>query len=138
MWHTVKVYAAVLPIFLAIDLLWLGALMSGFYKRELGPLSRGSGGGYETVVWAAVIVYICIPLGVVLFVLPRIGEGPLFPSALLWGATYGVILYTVYDMTNYALIDKWPLRMSMVDIGWGGVICGITSVVGGWFDRFFT
>lgn len=131
-----KVYFVALALFLAIDFLWLGLLMSKFYKQELGALSRGASGSYETVWWAAAVVYICIPLGIVLFVLPRVSNSNIFASALLWGGLYGLVLYAVYDMTNYALVDKWPLRMSVVDICWGVFICGTVSVVTAYFDRW--
>ncbi|MDX1776449.1 MAG: DUF2177 family protein [Desulfobulbales bacterium] len=136
--HGIKVYFATLPIFLAIDFLWLGLLMSKFYKTELGPLSRGNTGSYETVWWAAAIVYICIPLGIILFVLPRVSGSAILPWAPVWGGLYGFVLYAVYDMTNYALVDKWPLRMSFVDIGWGIFICGTVSTVAAYFDRWFS
>jgi uncharacterized membrane protein len=134
--HGIKVYFATLPVFLAIDFFWLGFLMSKFYKTELGTLSRGASGSYQTVWWAAAIVYICIPLGIILFVLPRVSVSSIFPSAPLWGAVYGFILYAVYDMTNYALVDKWPLRMAMVDICWGIFICGTVSTVAAYLDRW--
>jgi uncharacterized membrane protein len=137
MLHTIKVYFATLPVFLAIDFFWLGFLMSKFYKTEMGTLSRGNSGSYETIWWAAAVVYICIPLGIILFVLPRVPNGTVFPWAPIWGALYGFVLYAVYDMTNYALVDKWPLRMSLVDICWGIFICGTVSTVAAYFDKLF-
>ena len=80
MLHTAKVYFATLPVFLAIDFFWLGFLMSKFYKTELGSLSRGASGSYATVWWAAAVVYICIPLGIVFFVLPRVGNSASCPG----------------------------------------------------------
>lgn len=136
MLHSIKVYFATLPIFLAIDFFWLGFLMSNFYKSELGTLSRGSTGSYQTVWWAAAIVYICIPLGIILFVLPRVSTSTIFPSAFVWGGLYGFVMYAVYDMTNYALVDKWPLRMSLVDICWGIFICGTVSAIAVRLDRW--
>ncbi|MBW2521443.1 MAG: DUF2177 family protein [Deltaproteobacteria bacterium] len=137
MMHGIKVYFATLPVFLALDFFWLGFLMAKFYKTELGPLSRGGSGSYETVWWAAAVVYICIPLGIVLFVVPRLAGSAVFPWAPIWGGLYGFVLYAVYDMTNYALVDKWPLRMSVVDICWGVFICGSVSVAAAYFDRLF-
>jgi uncharacterized membrane protein len=137
MLHNIKVYFATLPIFLAIDFFWLGLLMSKFYKTELGTLSKGASGAYETVWWAAAVVYICIPLGIILFVLPRVSQSSIFPSAIIWGGLYGFVLYAVYDMTNYALVDKWPLRMSIVDICWGIFICATVSTVAAYFDGWF-
>jgi uncharacterized membrane protein len=111
--------------------------MSKFYKTELGPLSRGASGSYATVWWAAAVVYICIPLGIVLFVLPRVSNSSILPWAPVWGGLYGFVMYAVYDMTNYALVDKWPLRMSIVDICWGMFICGTVSTAAAYFDRWF-
>ena len=135
--HTLKVYGAILPIFLAIDYLWLGVVMSKFYKNELGVLARVSNGALKPELWAAGIVYILIPLGIVLFALPRVSQdNPAF-TALLWGFIYGVVLYGVYDMTNYALVSKWSLRMSIVDILWGGTINSLVTYIAAIFDRWF-
>ena len=35
-----KVFAIVLPLFLLIDLIWLGIVMKDFYSHELGELAR--------------------------------------------------------------------------------------------------
>jgi len=136
MGHTIKLYLLVLVIFLAIDLTWLGVLMAKFYKTELGPLARRSGEAMAPVWWAAFLVYILIPLGIVLFVLPRVSPENLASSALGWGFLYGVILYGVYDLTNYSLIDRWPWRMTLVDMAWGGFICAVTSYVAVILDQW--
>jgi len=135
--HVLKVYAAILPIFLAVDFLWLGVVMSKFYKDELGALARVSNGALTPVLWAAGVVYILIPLGVVLFALPRVSQEHMASTALFWGFIFGVVLYGVYDMTNYALVSKWSLRMSIVDILWGGAINSLITYVAALFDRWF-
>jgi uncharacterized membrane protein len=138
MLHELKVYGAILPIFLAIDFLWLGVIMSKFYKDELGVLARISNGALTPVVWAAGIVYVLIPLGIVLFALPRVSQEHLVTSSLFWGFVYGIVLYGVYDMTNYSLVSKWSLRMSVVDILWGGTINAVVACAAAFFDRWFT
>ena len=135
--HALKAYGAILPIFLAIDFIWLGIIMSKFYKDELGSLARISNGALKPVLWAAGLVYILIPLGIVLFALPRVSKEHLVSTALFWGFLYGVVLYGVYDMTNYSLVSKWSLRMCIVDILWGDTINAIVTyaaaVLDGWF-----
>lgn len=135
--HTLKVYLLLLPVLFVLDFLWLGVLMPGFYKRELGSLLRLSGGGgLAPIPWAAVVVYLAIPLGVVLFALPRVSEGNLLTSSLFWGFLYGVVLYAVYDMTNYSLVKNWPLRVSLVDICWGGVLNACATYAAALLDRW--
>jgi uncharacterized membrane protein len=135
--QTFKVYLAILPIFLAIDFLWLGIVMSKFYKHELGILARLSNGSLKPVLWAASIVYILIPLGIVLFALPRVSQDDLISTSLFWGFIYGLVLYGVYDMTNYSLVKKWSLRMSMVDILWGGTINAVVTYIAAVLSRWF-
>ena len=134
---TLKVYGAILPIFLAIDYIWLGVVMSKFYKNELGVLARVSNGSLTPVFWAAAIVYVLIPLGAVLFALPRVSRENPISTALLWGFIYGIVLYGVYDMTNYALVSKWSLKMSIVDILWGGAINSVVTCIAALFSRWF-
>jgi len=134
---TLKVYGAILPIFLAIDYIWLGVVMSKFYKNELGVLARVSNGSLTPVFWAAAIVYVLIPLGAVLFALPRVSQENPISTALLWGFIYGIVLYGVYDMTNYALVNKWSLKMSIVDILWGGAINSVVTCIAALFSRWF-
>lgn len=110
--------------------------MAKFYKAELGPLARRSGEAMAPVWWAAFLVYVLIPLGLVLFVLPRVSPDNSAAAALGWGFLYGVILYGVYDLTNYSLIDRWPWRMTLVDMAWGGFICAFTSYVAVILDRW--
>lgn len=138
MLHTLKVYGAILPVFLALDFLWLGILMSRFYKNELGVLARISNGALTPVLWAAGIVYVLIPLGIVLFALPRVSQEHLITTSIFWGFMYGLVLYGVYDMTNYSLVSNWSLRMSIVDILWGGTINGTMTCVAALFDRWFS
>jgi len=136
MWHFIKTYLLVLPIFLLIDLTWLGKIAVKFYKSELGPLARLQGDSLTPVLWAAAVVYLLIPLGIIIFALPRVDQQNMIASSLFWGFVYGVTLYGVFDMTNYSLIDKYPLRMAFVDIAWGGVLCSIVTCVAALIDRW--
>ncbi|WP_136798775.1 MULTISPECIES: DUF2177 family protein [Desulfosediminicola] len=115
----IKTFFLLLPVIFLIDYIWLGKLMGQFYIRELGPLARSSGEGFAPVVWAAVLVYLFIPLGILVFVLPLLPpQGYLLP-AIGYGALFGLVLYGVFDMTNYALLANYSLKMALVDIGWG-------------------
>ena len=136
MWHFIKTYALILPIFLLIDLTWLGKIMVNFYKSEIGTLARLKGDSLAPVLWAAAVVYLLIPLGIVLFAVPRVDAQNIFVSSLFWGFVYGVTLYGVYDLTNYSLLDKYPLRLTIVDIAWGGVLCGAVTCVAAVIDRW--
>ena len=127
MGKTLLILLSCLPLTLMLDYLWLGKIMQRFYLSELGPYARRRGDSIEPVYWAAGLVYLLIPLGVVLFALPRVNPAAPLLSSLGWGAIYGLVLYGVYDLTNMATLERWPLRMVLVDICWGIVLCATTT-----------
>jgi uncharacterized membrane protein len=126
---TMKLYLIVLLTFLAIDALWIGVLMKGFYSAELGSLARREGASLSPRWGAAILVYVLIPLGIVLFVRPAMGPTPTSLQAFGWGALYGLIGYGIYDLTNRATLEQWSLKLTVVDMAWGATICGIAAVV---------
>jgi uncharacterized membrane protein len=123
-----KIYLLCLPFTLLLDYIWLAKLMQGFYIKELGPYARVRGTTIIPVYWAAVLVYLLLPLGIVLFALPRVDPANLVASSLLWGGLFGLIVYGVYDMTNMSTLENWPVRMVWVDICWGCFLCGVTTL----------
>jgi uncharacterized membrane protein len=123
----IKIFLAVVPLFLLLDYIWLGNVMKGFYLRELGTLARGDGTTINPRLLAAAGVYLALVGGIILFALPRVDPlRPLF-SGLLWGALFGITVYAVYDLTNRATLAHWPLKLVVVDICWGGFLCAVVT-----------
>ncbi len=133
---TITLFLILLPIFLLIDLIWLGVIMKSFYAAELGDLARRQGSALAPRWGAAILVYLLIPAGVVIFVRPLLSENSSLLQTFGWGAIFGLVLYGVYDLTNLAILDKWTLRMTIADIIWGGVLCGTTSVIMRFIERW--
>jgi uncharacterized membrane protein len=117
-----------LAALLVLDFVWLGLVMTSFYKRELGTLARRSGDALAPLWGPAVLLYVLIACGLWLFVMPR-AAGTSVAQAAGWGAAFGVISFAVYDLTNYATLAGWSLRMTVVDLAWGAVLCGTASAV---------
>jgi len=136
--HNWKLFAIVLPIFLLMDLVWLGVVMKGFYSHELGEMARRQGEALAPRWGAAILVYLLIPGGIVLFVRPLLGANATSLQAFGWGALFGLVLYGVYDLTNLAVLDKWTLRMTLADIAWGCVLCGTISTIMRFVDGWLT
>jgi uncharacterized membrane protein len=118
----IKVFAAGLLTFVAVDMLWIGVVANAFYKRELGTLARKVGDSFDPRLAPAVLLYVLVVTGLLVFVLPRARAGAVWEAAL-WGALFGVIGYGVYDLTNYATMQGFPLKVAAIDMVWGGVIC---------------
>lgn len=133
-----KLLAMLVPCVFVIDMLWLGVVMKGFYAQEIGALMRYDGNGLAPRWSAAFVVYVLIPAGIVLFVRPLLGPTATGWQAFAWGALFGLILYGVYDFTNLAVLEKWTLRVTVVDLLWGGVLCGVSSWLARFFERWLT
>lgn len=136
--HELKVYLCLVPIIFVIDYLWLGNIMSNFYLKELGSMAREKNGAFAPVIWAAVLVYALIPLGIVIFVLPGLPVENFFLPTLGKGFLFGIVLYGVYDMTNYSLVNNWSLKLSAVDIVWGGSLNAMGSLAGKYLDNWIS
>ncbi|MCU0294901.1 MAG: DUF2177 family protein [Candidatus Nanopelagicales bacterium] len=126
-----QLYASTLAVFLAVDLIWLGLVARGFYQSHLGPLLA------PAVNWpAALVFYLLYVLGILIFaILPGLAKDSL-AVAVGWGALFGFFTYATYDLTNLATLRDWPLRVVVVDILWGVVLCAVVASAGFFIGRW--
>ncbi len=120
-----KHYLAVALALVVLDIAWLAATMTRFYDGQLGALARrGPDGRLAGHIAPGLMVYLLLPLGITLFVLPAV----LKSRRELWrGAALGLVVYGTYDFTNLSLLKDWPVAMTLVDTIWGMVLCTLTA-----------
>ena len=112
--------------FPVLDGLWFGVLMAGFYRRELSGIARMQDGRLAPV-WAAVVpVYVLLALGVAVFVVPR---APDLWSAAKYGALLGLIVYGVFDLTNFSTLANYSPTLTLIDMSWGVVATAVCAAV---------
>jgi uncharacterized membrane protein len=121
-------FLAVAVFAFVADFVWLGIVMKGFYHQELRGLLREGPQGFAPRLLPALLVYILIPAGILLFVGPRVSSANSVPHAAGWGAAFGLITYGIYDLTNRAILDRWSLALTIADILWGCVLCAGSAV----------
>ena len=112
--NLIKLYLITVPVFFAVDLLWLGVLARDFYRSNLGHLLS------PTVNWpAALVFYLLFIAGILYFaVVPALDEGAL-GRAVRNGLLFGFFTYMTYELTNLATLPSWPIKVVLVDIAWG-------------------
>jgi len=123
--QAVLLYMITLAVLFLIDMVWLGAVAKGFYRRHLGPMLS------PMIVWpAAILFYLLFTAGLLVFaVRPALAAGePL--RALALGAFLGLVAYAAYDLTNLATLRDWPLTVTVVDLVWGTFLGGSVSWLG--------
>jgi len=119
-----KLYLIALPVFFAIDILWIGVVAKSFYFKQIGSLLK------PDVNWAAAIIfYLLFIVGLVVFVITPAVEKNSWMHAILFGALFGLVCYATYDLTNLALAKDWPLLVTIVDLAWGAFLASSVSVI---------
>jgi uncharacterized membrane protein len=119
-----KLYAIALPVFFAIDMLWLGLVAKNFYKNQIGFLMKSE------INWgAAILFYLVFIVGLVLFVIAPALEKDSWTHAVIFGALFGFITYATYDLTNLATLKDWPLLVTVVDLAWGTALGTLVSLI---------
>ncbi len=117
-------YAIALPVFLAIDMVWLGLIAKNLYAKQIGHLLR------PDVNWiAAFVFYALFVAGLVFFVIAPAVEKKSWMQALTSGAFFGLVTYATYDLTNLAVAKGWPLGITIIDLAWGTLLAASVSVI---------
>jgi uncharacterized membrane protein len=129
--YYIKLYLSTLAAFFVIDLVWLGLVARGLYRKYLGFLLSPNPN------WtAAILFYLLWVAGLLVFaVLPGLQAGSV-NKALLLGALFGFLTYATYDLTNMATVKDWPMTITVVDLTWGTVLATLVSyfsfLIGKW------
>jgi uncharacterized membrane protein len=120
-------YLLTVPVFFAIDMVWLGLVAKTFYANKLGHLMA------PKVLWpAALLFYLLFIAGILIFaVIPAVEKGSA-SRALLSGALFGLFTYATYDLTNLATLRDWPILVTVVDLVWGMVLTSAVSGASYW------
>jgi uncharacterized membrane protein len=122
---TLTAFVATGLAFAAIDSIWLMTMAPRLYKPEIGELMAD-----EFRLVPAIIFYLLYITGVLIFAVnPALASGK-WQTALVQGALFGFFCYMTYDMTNYATLRIWSLKVTILDLIWGTFLTGAAAVVG--------
>lgn len=126
-----SVYLVSVPVFFAIDMLWLGFVASSFYKSQIGHL-------LGPVQWpVAIAFYLLFLVGLLIFAISPALQGKGLGYAILFGALFGFFTYATYDLTNWSTLRDWPALVSFTDIAWGtflsASVAGVTYLLASQF-----
>jgi uncharacterized membrane protein len=127
----VKLYAACITAFFALDIAWLGFVARGFYQRQMGHLLA------DQTKWGAAIAFYLIYVAaiVILCVLPAVEKQSLV-RAMALGAVFGLAAYAAFDLTSLALLKGFPSGVVPVDLAWGVVLTASVSAAGFYAARW--
>jgi len=70
----------------------------------------------------AIICYFFLIFGLNYFIISK-------KRTLLDAFLFGLIIYAVYDSTNYALFKQWKPLLAIMDAIWGGSLFALTTFI---------
>ena len=117
----IKTFFIALLFFFIIDVFWIYFVATPMYKHEVGSL-------IELKVPPALIFYVVFLLGLIFFVINPNQSNTLF-NVFLIGAFFGLVTYGTYDLTVYASMNIFSLKLVIADILWGMFLSGSVAAL---------
>ena len=103
-------------ILLLLDAAYI-TLTKSLWNIQVASIQRVS---MQIRVLGAIVCYTLLILGLYYFIL-RTRRSPLDAFLL------GILVYGVFDSTNYAMFKKWDWKIAVMDTLWGGSVFAMTS-----------
>jgi uncharacterized membrane protein len=104
--------------FILIDSIYLN-LIKGYFSKQIATV-QGSEPKINYV--GAALCYLFLIIGLNYFI---IKPNKSVKEAFL----LGIVIYGVFETTNYALFKKWNIFTVILDTVWGGVLFAITTYI---------
>lgn len=117
-------------VLVAVDTLWLTVIAQPLFQKYLGSLLTR----HALTIPSALLAWLILLLGVKVFVMPLCRTGSML-TMYAYGAFFGLCIYGVYELTNFAVIRGWMLPVVFFDTLWGAVLCGALTLLLHWLGE---
>ena len=117
----IKTFFIALIFFFIIDVFWIYFVATPMYKQEVSSLM-------ELKIPPALLFYVIFLLGLIFFVVNPNQDNPLL-NVFLIGAFFGLVTYGTYDLTVYASMNIFSLKLVVADILWGMFLSGAVATL---------
>ena len=105
-------------VFITIDFVYLN-LMKAYFESQIKKIQ---GSAIKFNLLGAAICYIFLIFGINYFIIkPRKSVNEAF--------LLGLVIYGVYETTNYALLSNWSILTVIIDTLWGGILFALTTFI---------
>jgi len=121
--NIIIVYAA----FIIIDLAYLSTnFAKSNVNTQILAVQKENLNMTPTKQFASLFIWGFLLLGIHIFVKPLSQDNT---SALLYGALYGLIVYLIFDLTNYVIFSNYTFKFLVLDVAWGVFLCSIINLL---------
>ena len=105
-------------VFVALDSVYL-SFMKTYFDNQIRSIQ---GSNIQMNLTAAILCYISLVFGIYYFIIKD--NKPLYQAFLL-----GLVIYTVYEFTNWSLLKSWKLTTVIIDSLWGATLFTLTTAI---------
>ena len=105
-------------IFISLDFIYLQSIKDYFQKQ----VQSVQGSAMQVNYLGAALCYVFLIAGINYFIIK--------PNRSVKDAfLLGLVIYGVYETTNYALFKNWSIITVIIDTLWGGILFAITTYI---------
>lgn len=105
-------------IFVGLDSIYLTSIKNLFDNQ----IRSIQGNGIKINLTAVFLCYVSLVFGIYYFIIKQ--KKSVFDAFLL-----GLVIYTVYEFTNWSLFEKWKPLTVLIDSLWGGILFMLTTYI---------
>jgi uncharacterized membrane protein len=105
-------------VFVILDGFYLNFVKNYFNKQ----IKSIQGSPIQIRLIATAITYIFLIFGLNYFIIRK--HRPVKEAALL-----GLVIYAVYEFTNYSILKDWSLLTVVMDTTWGTILFALTTAI---------
>ena len=115
-WRTIAISAVIL---LVLDSIYLYTFSKTF-TDSIVNIQNGVAIKYN--IPSMILCYLFLIAGINYFII--------MPKRTVFDAFFlGIVIYGVYETTNFTLLNKWPLNIAIIDTLWGGILFALTTYI---------
>jgi uncharacterized membrane protein len=115
-------YIASSIILVLVDYIYL-SIIKDFFGNQI---KKVQGSPMKVNLIGAILCYIILVLGINYFIIYQ-------NKSILDAFLLGLLIYGVYETTNYALFSNWSVSTVIIDTLWGGILFALTT----YLTRYF-
>jgi len=105
-------------VFVCIDFFYLN-LMKNYFNKQVQAIQ---GTPIKMNLLATLLCYIFLIFGLNYFIIkPKRSVSDAF--------LFGIVIYGVYETTNWAIFSKWSPLSVIIDTLWGGILFALTTSI---------
>ncbi len=105
-------------IFISLDFIYLQSIKNYFQKQ----VQSVQGSAMQVNYLGAALCYVFLIAGINYFIIK--------PNRSVKDAfLLGLVIYGVYETTNYALFKNWSIITVIIDTLWGGILFALTTYI---------